>query len=113
YEIAHGTEGRSWRPELISRAVALPTVREDAPCSLQRHAWRGTPISLPRGTDQSRSGLLHLVWRIEAGSRGRGRDPQGGRRQRHRGSIGSLRTCCRTTKPTATRAFIGTGTSAL
>jgi hypothetical protein len=29
-------------------------VREDASRSLQRHARRGTPVSLPRGADQSR-----------------------------------------------------------
>lgn len=99
-----GRGGRS----LLAGVVALPALRENAPCSLQRHARRRAPISLPRCADQSRNRLVHLVRRIETGSRRCGRDPQGGGRQRHRGSIGSRGTCCRTTKPTASRAVIGT-----
>lgn len=38
------------RPELAGRAVALPSMRPDAACRVQRHEERGSAISLPRRT---------------------------------------------------------------
>ena len=60
-----GRGGRS----LLAGLLRCRRCGQDAARSLQRHARRGAPLSLPRGADQSRSGLVHLVRRIETGSR--------------------------------------------